>query len=259
MKEKEVWRVNKEDVAFRLIKGWLSERFKKWLVSTGRRLNIEEDDLLLGIVETIRKISYKTIKILKQRTGKQIDLPLFIIAINPFEISAPTEAILHKNDPDFFCDKKQVEKWLDPLILLYLITLRRNQGLAELVGGRIILGAADGKYMGFYNNLVIKAVGDYRVRKNSDSENLRKLLRAVTEETFHCFCDQTGEFRNEEMKEEFSKIPDSADYTTQLSEKHKIEEKFGQKKVVVEIMEILKKDKTLFSPLEEKIKKTLPE
>lgn len=249
------WRIDKESVHWKILNGWLPRLFKDWLNKIANNYQINWEDLLIGIAETIRKISYETILILKSETDKEIQIPPFIFSPNPNgEVKAIKAVILMSDKPEACLTRSETFDKIGPcaLILILLEELREVQ--VRLGGGVGILGAACDSITAYHYTLVEKAVIDFLANKYSDNYYL--LIETVIEETLHYFDWQTNRSLMNEFIQEREKLIQTV---SSPDEKVKIgqalEEKYGFKERVKKIFEILKNCDDLFSPLLERIQK----
>lgn len=249
MDKQEPWRIDKDSVHFKILQGWLSERFINWLIAAGWQYNLSKSELLIRIVETIRRISWETFKILKERTGKEATLPFIIISACPTgELSALKTVLERNSDSDILCNKSAVMKSLGVGYLIVVLETMQ-QMLGAISGGPIVWGAAYEGGIAIYDQLAIDLF------ERCDSEARQKFLRTVTEEAFHCFAKQTNEFRNSEITQELSKKPEGLIPQERWLIDFEIEIKYGVKQMVNELLQILKqKEDEFFSMLPLKIK-----
>lgn len=247
MNEKEPWRIDRNSVHFKVLKGWLSKRFKEWLVRAATQYKLSEDELLIKIIETIRKISWRTFQILKQRTGKEVDMPIIIVVGNPWEILVLESVIEEKGISDFLCDESAmlatIEN-LDSAITSYVGRQLLEQVLSEFLGkGPIVGGAAAEHGVAIYDREAMNLFEAFEQSKG-------RFLEIVIEEAFHYFCAQTGKFHEQEMRVEMREKVRNLDIREQNRLGQAIEEKYGVKKMVAELLQILKqKEDELFSLL----------
>lgn len=253
MNEKEPWRIDEDSVHFKVLKGWLSERFINWLITAGWQYNFSKSELLVRIVEIIRRISWEIFKILKERTNKEATLPFIIISDCPTgELSALKTVLERNSNSDILCNKSAAMQSLGlNYLIIALEALQQMLGATE--GGPIVWGAAYEGGIAIYNQIVIDLF------EYSDTETKQKFLRIVTEEAFHCFAQQTNEFRNSEIRQEQSKKSEGLTPRERWLMTLEIEIKYGVKQMVNELLQILEqKEEDLFSLLPLKIK-SLPD
>ncbi len=250
---KELWRIDKDSIQWKFLQNWSSHTFLDWLDKISGQLSITKDNLKLGIAESIRKIEYLTLRILKEKTNKIVfPPPNFIITSNPHEIAAIQITILQNNNPDFFCTPVKVKELLG-FAYMQISLMGMHQALAGLNGGIIVRGTANEFMVGYYDAEVIESFRQYIL--THDFTDMITLLAIIIEETFHYFCYQTGKFGIEEMqKEKKERFKDIKNRDTILRIGDEIEKKFGVKQMVAKISAELKDKKSdLFSPLWERI------
>lgn len=248
MVEKEPWRIDKQSVHWRVLKGWLSERFIKWLKKKAEEFNVSRDDLLIEIIETIRRISWLTLDILEKETGKKVYLPFIVILDDCFELAGLRLAILKNNDPDFFCNPEKVKNELGISYLAILLHRIRHY-LKEINGGMILFGTGCDFGIAIYDKIIINLIDRF------SSETQDCCLEVVIEETFHYFSKQTNEFNDAEMVKEIKEARQNIiDNDERERIGQEIEEKYGVKKKRDEILRKLKKEnKDLFFLLSKRI------
>lgn len=192
MAEKEPWRIDKQSVHWRVLKGWLSERFSQWLEKKAKQFNVSADDLLVEIIETIRRISWLTLNILEKETDKQVYLPFTIILDDCFEINGLMMAIIKDENPEFFCNQKEVRQKLQMNYLsIWLHQIRHY--LTELNGGYVFYGTACDLGIAIYDKVIMNLMDNFS-KKNQET-----FLKTIVEEIFHYFCFQVNDLRHQKM------------------------------------------------------------
>lgn len=248
MEQKEPWRIDKESVHFKVFKGWLAQGFACWLTKTSGQWNLSEDDLLIRILETIQRINWKVFQILKEKTGKNANLPFVIITDNPFgDIMALDFAAEINLRSDFLSEPALVKKQLNWIGSMRVLLESIWQICAALSGGLVICGSAAKFGIAFYNQFVTAILGNF-----DNIDKRKNFLRAIIEESFHCFCNQTDEFNNKEMSAELDSLRriENVDSQTKRRMANEIEEKYGVKRMVEELLQILEREgEDLFSLL----------
>lgn len=253
MNEQEPWRIDKESVHFKVLQGWLSDRFINWLITAGWQYNLSKSELLIRIAETIRRISWEIFKILKERTGKDAALPFVLISFCPTGDLSTLKTVLETNsNSDILCNKSAATQSLGAGRLIVALEAMQ-QMLGAISRGPIVLGAAYEGGIAIYDQIIIDLFERF------DTETKQRFLKAVTEEAFHCFAKQTNEFRDSEITQEQSKKPKGLTPQERWLLDLEIEKKYGVKEMVNELLQILKqKEDEFFSllPLNGQIKPT---
>jgi len=243
LNEQEPWRIDKDSVHFKVLKGWLSERFIDWLITAGWQYNLSKSELLIRIAETMRRISWEVFKILKEKTGKDAMLPFIIISFCPTGELSALKTVLEKNsDSDILCNKSAVMQSLG-LGYLIIVLETTQQMLGAISGGPIVLGAAYEGGIAIYDQIVIDLFERF------DTEAKQRFLRTVTEEALHCFAKQTNEFRSSEITQEQSKKPEGLTPRERWLLDLEIETKCGVKQMVNELLQILRQKEDEFFSL----------
>ncbi|MCD6471492.1 hypothetical protein J7K86_03125 [bacterium] len=225
------------DIQKKLLIGWMSERFKKWLEEIAKSKKIEENTILDKIILTIQNIEKETIEVLKMETKKECNPPLFIISSYPHESLMVKLAILESKEPDFFCDKEKVYKKM-PFAALIIETAKLNQLIKELNSGLIVYGSANEMIVSYYDLMISRFFENYPKTKERIIEIF---LKVVIEETFHYFCFQTNLFQIEEMiAEQKEKLAKISNLNERLEKQQEIERKYGVKEIVAQITKIIK-------------------
>lgn len=248
LKEREPWRIDKDSVHFKVLKGWLSERFKLWLILTGEQHKLSEDELLTRIIETIRRISWKTFEILKEKTGKEVNLPFIIISDNPINLVALKAGIQLDNNPDFFCNLDLVRKKLS-FAYISIALEGFAQSFAEIGGGLVQQGCADEFGIAVYDRLIMNLFKMNLFRKFK-ARNKKNFFEVIIEEAFHYFCRQRDKFSHREMIQERLERVKNLDPLQRRKVSQEIEKKYEVKQRVNELIQILEQEnEDLFSLL----------
>lgn len=204
------WKIDKESVHFKILKSWLSLDLQKYylreiappLILSGEDLS--EEDLLIRLIEVIRKIVWRVFKILENREiefkrkgpdgqvkilktkkiDKKIEIPYIIITDNIHELAFIYFVIECKkrNNPDFFCDRDKVIK-----------EFKKEYALAgvkdyfQTQGGIISLGAAAKIGIALYGGLIISLGFRLSLLSAIDKVGGREemLLNKLKDRTFH--------------------------------------------------------------------------
>jgi hypothetical protein len=255
VENQEPWRIDRESIHWKILNGWLTESFEKWLEQTANKYRITEKDLLLGIAESIRKISYQTILILKEQTGQETLIPPFIISPNPGgEIAAISLVILNSDKPDSCFNRLETFEEIGPFVCLAIMLQEIRETMVRISGGLVTLGSANDILTAYHYVLVEEAINDYLTNQRSDNYYL--LIRTVIEETLHYFDWQNNQTLMKQFFQEEKELTQNiSDFDEKFRIGQELEEKYGFKKRVREIFEILKNKEDLFSPLLERIKK----
>ena len=240
MEEKEPWRIDKESVHFKVLKGWLSSTFKLWLFRNSQKYNLSEDELLIKIAETIRKIIYRVFQLLNEKTGKEANPPFVVITDNPYGDALTLDfAVETRLGSDFLPDLALARKQLGLLGAMQVALSGIEQEVAASSGGLCICGSAVKFGIAFYDQFVRIML------ENFDNIDYRKnFLRVVIEESFHCFCNQTDEFNGKEMSAELDSLRrmKNADLQKKYQMDAEIEKKYGVKQKVDELLQILEQE-----------------
>lgn len=158
MQTSEPWRIDKEDVCYRIITGWSLEPFDEWLVKISEKYGLSKEDLLLGIVETIRKISHRTIEILEWQTKirNKVQIPPFIITLKLKSYIATISSQLENGQSfDDLCNKKEFLSVLSPLgkITMELAGIRE---LCRFIGEDVRVNGVASEFLTAYNQFVVQ-------------------------------------------------------------------------------------------------------
>ncbi|MEK7123717.1 MAG: hypothetical protein AAB851_02375 [Patescibacteria group bacterium] len=254
MPESEIWRVDKTAIYWKILNGWLTKNFEEWLQETAKQHEINRDDLLLAITETIRKISAATLEVLNKENGKNINIPLFIITANPRgDLSVLSVAFLQKTGPEIFCEREKTHQLLDPLSRLWIETIALEETLAWMTGAPRTAGTAN-MFLTAYSFYFIELVIEKLFKLNIIEE---KFIETIIEETMHYFDHFAHPDLINKFKEELAEKLKNSSNGDALIIDQKLEEKYGFKKKVQELfVEILKNNgkKDLFSPLKKYLK-----
>jgi hypothetical protein len=263
----EPWRINKEDLYFRIIMGWSLESFNEWLIKTSKEYGLSTENLLLGIVETIRKISYRTIKILEWQTKirNKVQIPPFIITLKlKSYITAISSQLENGQSFDDLCNKKE---FLSVLGLFGQITLEL-EGVREISRaineGVEVCGMASA-FLTVYNQFVVQKAFEEFLKTNKNLQSPKNsfvspicdhdfLIKIIAEETMHYFDYWTNP---QMMKNLFEMVREKSKGTKDpekiLDIEQKAENELGLKDRAEQIFLILKNQDDLFSPLKEKL------
>lgn len=181
MEEKEPWRIDKDSVHFKVLKGWLSERFRIWLSRACAQYDLSEDELLTRIIETIRRISCKVFEILKERlekeppskkirqwkifqifkkfrkkTNKDANIPIIIISKSPNVDLVVLALAIEKNySSDILCNRVASTEKIGIFGRLVLHLEDITQSLAEISGGLGVFGSAEEHGIAIYDRLIM--------------------------------------------------------------------------------------------------------
>ncbi|MEK7120018.1 MAG: hypothetical protein AAB824_00540, partial [Patescibacteria group bacterium] len=156
MQTPEPWRIDKEDVCYRIITGWSLKTFDEWLVKTSEKYGLSKEDLLLGIAETIRKISHRTIEILEWQTKirNKVQIPPFIITLKLKSYDAAISAQLKNGRSlDDLCDKKEFLSALGTFgqIAMEIAGIRE---LCRFIGENVRVNGVASEFVIIYNQFL---------------------------------------------------------------------------------------------------------
>ncbi|KKR10412.1 MAG: hypothetical protein UT37_C0002G0021 [Parcubacteria group bacterium GW2011_GWA2_39_18] len=265
----EPWKINRENVYYRIITGWASDSFNKWLIEISEKYGLNKDDLLLGVVETIRKISYRTIEILEWQTKirNKVQIPPFIVTLNLKGYMGAIHSQLRagKNFNDL-CDKKEFLSAFGLFGQLVLELAGLNEILRTLNEGLQVSGIASNSLTA-YNQLMIQTSFEEFLKANQKLQSSESrfelpapihdhnsLIRVVAEETMHYFDHQTNPQLMESLFERVrEKSGGTKDPEKILDMKQGAEKELGLKDRAEQIFSTLKNQEDLFSPLKERL------
>ena len=258
------WSISKKDVYYKIVTGWSLESFDEWLVKTSEKYGLSKEDLLSGIVETIRKISYQTIEILEWQTKirNKVQIPPFIITLKLKSYNAAISAQLRngKNFDDL-CDKKEFLSTLGPFgqIAMELAGIRK---LCRFIGESVRVNGVASEFLIVYSQFVVQRAFEEFLKtfpNSQSSENSLELSRSskehlikvVVEETMHYFDYQTNpQLMDNLFKRVREKVGDTKDPEKLVDAEQEVEVELGLKDRAEQIFLILKNDINLFLPLE---------
>lgn len=231
------WKIDKKHLYFRILKAWLPDCF--WVF---------DDKLILEITNTLRKISWETLKILKKETKKEVSLPLIIISPTPSDILILEQANEERWDPEILCDPGATTKNLG-LATVPIAIMQMHQILSLLVGEAIISGSSSRVGVGIWDSRM-----ENLFKTNFSPESKNELLKTVIEETLHYFCQNTNYLNHEQMKRELTAVRMREDIEYDIQERicHQVEEKYGIKTKRGRIFEKMEEEKIIddiFLPL----------
>lgn len=258
MENQEPWQINKDNIHWKILKGWLPTNFQEYLGKLAVTHQLNEEELLISIAEAIRKISYQALLILKKKTGREVAIPPFIISNSPsHEIAVIAMITKDTNQPEICLDRKTALEKSGPMVKLIIEISNFTQILRAVNGGLRCMGGAN-EFVVAYDFYLLKMAIE-ECLKNKLANNCYNFIKVVIEETLHYFDHQTDKTLIEKIQTEFKEISDRVcDLDEQARLKQAIEKKYGIQQRVKEIFEALKNRKDLFSPLLEKIQKSDP-
>lgn len=242
----------KSEFRYAVLKGWLSNRFQKWLGKQSLEHRCSPDDLLKVIYETMRLISERILEILAVEGGKTVDCPVILILDVPSELAGLKLAVKRNQDPDFFCNQARVRKELGS-VYFGLWIQRTNHYLAELSGsGRVCVGMAAEIGIALYDRIIMELLNDF------SQAHREMFLRVLSEEVLHYYKWQTNDQNHRQMMDEIVQaLKKFNDPSRKTGIDQEIEVRYGIKKKSEELAEAIKNDQGLFAPIFNVLKKTL--
>ena len=219
--EWEPWRLNEQSVKkgknlhVRLAKAYADAEFKTWLSDRSRQLEVDEDELLAGVIEIMRRFEWEALKFLAANGDSvKTGLPLTIININPSE--ARTEA-LNAWGRSTYRSKHQDKRTRDEnLYKLFNPELTDSDKSVYL--GRRVTGSASSWYkpIGIYSHLVRGSIDRFLEGRVNRADGLYAdyglwdLANVVIEETLHYAGYKDDEIRTQAY-EKSKTLADNAD------------------------------------------------
>ena len=265
----EPWRLDKVSLArdtnlsLRIVRGYSGKYFLDWVKQESQKYNVSRDVFLAGIIETIRKIAWETIKIMGEKNLlKTYVLPNVLINFSPL-----TSVDVFNFCWDASCLSKpkstetnvlySIERMISKLTvdLEQLLIYEAHQELVlKQQQGAVVIGAHRGNAIAIFAQTVAAYFMFLRLDSRIDKKIKEQFTRCVVEEEIHHQDYKLEELAKREVScELILKKPTIDNISKGLSETTQIEEDVGIKDLVEEVLEHLPPEQELIKPFYEAV------
>jgi hypothetical protein len=258
----EPWRLNEKSVEteknlyIRVAKGYASESFLNWTIEEAEKHSITQNQFLAGIIETVRKTEWGTIKVMASKNiATEYTLPHLVIGNSPSSdvfifhntLQKIKKEASKKNIVGLFSEekavkRKQIGEDVDATPIA-LFKLAQMLGQLGYTGSWLTQGVNSENIIGIYDKSLQKLFND------NNNQEKREVINTIVEEEVH-----HQKYKDRVLKKEKEKINMSeVTFEQVLGSGDKIEKAAGVKKMVAEITHELPPLEKLLEPFYQRI------